>query len=225
MENWNELSEPWKRCFLQAWKAYCHGSIPIGAVLVDSEGEIFLEGRNRVHELTAPEGQLCDCRIAHAEMNVLVQVKTSDYEKLSGATIYSTMEPCIQCFGAIILSRIKNISFAAIDDKLAGATTLEDRHGFIKSRNLNIAGPFSHLGEIQIILRTDFLLRIFDSEYADPLIAAHEKDYPIGVALGRHYHRNNRLQVAKKETIPFGELFNEFSFDIKRAREGYTLGK
>jgi tRNA(adenine34) deaminase len=214
MEKWNDLEAPWKWCFLQAWESYCHGSIPIGAVLVNEKGEKLLEGRNRVHELTAPEGQLHDCRIAHAEMNLLIQMKTSDYDKLEGATIYSTMEPCIQCFGAIILSRIKNIKFAAIDDKLAGATTLEDKHGFIQSKNLHIDGPFSPLGDIQIILRTESLLRTFDAEDAERLIAAHEKDYPIGVAMGRHYHQNNRLQQAKKEDIPFGELFNEMTYDI-----------
>jgi tRNA(adenine34) deaminase len=212
---WNQLSEPWKRSFIQAWEAYCNGSIPIGAVLVNGQNEIVFEGRNRVHETTGPEKQICSNRLAHAEMNVLLQLEIEDYKKLGQASIYSTMEPCIQCFGAIILSKINNIYFAAIDDKLAGATTIEDKHGFIESRNLNIQGPYPVLGDIQIILRTDFLLRMFDTNRAEELIAAHEIDYPVAVAIGRKMFQMNRLQIVKDKQVAFSELFDELVTEIK----------
>lgn len=215
---WCDLGEPWKRSFLQAWEAYCHGSIPIGAVLVNQDGEIMLEGRNRIHEKTAPAKQICSNRLAHAEMNVLLQLELSDYNLLEGAAIYSTMEPCIQCFGAIILSKIKQVYFAALDDKLAGGTTIKDQHGFIASRNIKVNGPHPILSEIQMILRTDFLLRYENARSAE-LIAAHAIDYPIGVSLGKDYFASNKLLYIKDEPNTFPKMFDEMVVDIRKMKE------
>jgi tRNA(adenine34) deaminase len=217
---WEDLSEPWKRSFVQAWDAYNNGSIPIGAVLVDREGKVIVEGRNRVHEETAPINQICSNRLAHAEMNVLLQLESNDYQHMGEAAIFSTMEPCIQCFGAIILSKVKNIYFAALDDKLAGATTLKDKNGFIDSRKLLINGPYPVLGDIQMVLRTDFLLR-FDAERAEDLIAAHEIDYPIGVALGRKCFQTNKLYQAKEELDVFPKLFDELAIEIQEMKKAH----
>ncbi|WP_047985920.1 nucleoside deaminase [Ornithinibacillus californiensis] len=217
---WEDLSEPWKRSFVQAWDAYNNGSIPIGAVLVDREGKVIIEGRNRVHEETAPINQICSNRLAHAEMNVLLQLESNDYQHLGEAGIYSTMEPCIQCFGAIILSKVKNIYFAALDDKLAGATTLKDKHGFIDSRKLVINGPYPVLGDIQMVLRTDFLLR-YEADRAEDLIAAHAIDYPIGVALGRHYFQTNKLYEVKGKREAFPKFFDEMAVRIKEMEKAH----
>jgi tRNA(adenine34) deaminase len=43
---WEDLSIPWKVSFEEAWEAYCSGSLPIGAVLVDSDHNIISRGRN-----------------------------------------------------------------------------------------------------------------------------------------------------------------------------------
>ncbi|WP_042148932.1 nucleoside deaminase [Paucisalibacillus sp. EB02] len=220
---WSDLTTPWKRSFLQAWEAYCNGSIPIGSVLVNQQGEIVLEGRNRVLEGTAPVKQVFGNRLAHAEMNVLLQLNGKDYEEMSEATIYSTMEPCIQCFGAIILSKVRNICFAATDDKLAGATTIKDEHGFIESRNLNIRGPFPILGEVQMVLRTDFLLRTFTTERAEELIAAHAIDYPIGVSVGRTIFQLNTLQEVKNVSDGFPLLFDELVTKIKQVKQAHSV--
>ena len=220
---WNDLTFPWQRSFIQAWEAYCNGSIPIGAVLVNQQGSIISEGRNRVFEADAPVKQISGNRLAHAEMNVLLQLDTEDNELLGKATIYSTMEPCIQCFGAIILSKVKNIYFAAMDDKLAGATTIKDQNGFINSKKLNINGPFPILGEVQMVLRTDFLLRMFDSERAEQLIAAHAIDYPIGVSIGRILFGNNRLQEVKQITDGFPLLFDELVKEIRQYKQAHYI--
>lgn len=42
---WERLEKPWKRCFEIAWETYCHGSFPIGAVVVNKNGDIISEGK------------------------------------------------------------------------------------------------------------------------------------------------------------------------------------
>ena len=92
------------------------GEVPIGAVIVFSD-EIIARGQNRVlrdHDPTA-----------HAEMVALRQAgRTLENYRLSqedgGCTLYTTLEPCAMCAGAILHARIARLVYAAPDPK-AGA--------------------------------------------------------------------------------------------------------
>ncbi len=90
-----------------------HGEVPVGAVLVDGMGQILAKACNM------PIRQ-CD-PTAHAEILVLRQgaKKIGNY-RLTGATLYVTLEPCPMCAGAIVLARIKRLVYG-IEDPKAGA--------------------------------------------------------------------------------------------------------
>jgi tRNA(adenine34) deaminase len=88
------------------------GDVPVGAVVV-VDGSIIGRGRNRREALTDPT--------AHAE--VLALRGAAQYLgswKLTTATLYVTLEPCIMCVGAAVLSRIQCLVFGCWDPK-AGA--------------------------------------------------------------------------------------------------------
>lgn len=53
-----------------AWEAYCNGTIPIGAVVADAEGNILSRGRNRILDASAPDGQIYNDMLAHVETEV-----------------------------------------------------------------------------------------------------------------------------------------------------------
>jgi len=88
------------------------GEVPIGAVVVH-EGAIIARGRNRVLRDLDPT--------AHAEIVALraAAAVLVNY-RLSGCTLYVTLEPCAMCAGAMIHARIDRLVFAAADPK-AGA--------------------------------------------------------------------------------------------------------
>ena len=88
------------------------GEVPIGAVVVH-EGAIIARGQNRVLRDIDPT--------AHAEIITLRAAATAlgNY-RLSGCTLYVTLEPCAMCAGAMIHARIDRLVFAAADPK-AGA--------------------------------------------------------------------------------------------------------
>ena len=88
------------------------GEVPIGAVVVH-EGAIIARGQNRVLRDIDPT--------AHAEIITLRAAATAlgNY-RLSGCTLYVTLEPCAMCAGAMIHARIDRLVFAAVDPK-AGA--------------------------------------------------------------------------------------------------------
>ena len=89
---WENLSLPWQAALEMAWEAYCSGTIPIGAVIADTDGNVVARGRNRIMDTTAPERQVCSNELAHAEMNALLSL-TLNYEECKRVALYTTMEP------------------------------------------------------------------------------------------------------------------------------------
>ncbi|OBW92720.1 tRNA adenosine(34) deaminase TadA [Gallibacterium salpingitidis] len=99
-----------RHALLLADKAAEIGEIPVGAVLVNEQGEILAEGWNQSITLSDPT--------AHAEIIALRQAgaKIQNY-RLLNTTLYVTLEPCPMCAGAILHSRIKRLVFGAMDYK------------------------------------------------------------------------------------------------------------
>ena len=120
---WNSLSYPWQTAVSLAWEAYCAGSLPIGAVIVAGDGRIVAQGRNSIQEAESPT-PLHGSRLAHAEMNALVALGQSGVETKS-CTLYSTMEPCVMCMGAIRMMRLGAVHFAGHDPFAGGACLVE----------------------------------------------------------------------------------------------------
>ena len=93
--------------------ALASGDIPVGAVVVDSRGNIIGTGRNTREELNDPTG--------HAEIVALrAAAASSGNWNLTGCTLYVTLEPCAMCAGALVQARVSRLVFGAWDDK-AGA--------------------------------------------------------------------------------------------------------
>lgn len=93
-----------------AKKAYSIGEIPVGAIVIDSEGNIVGEGYNRRESDNSPT--------AHAEMLAIeMAAEALGHWRLSDCTLYVTLEPCPMCAGAIINSRLKRVVYGAFDDK------------------------------------------------------------------------------------------------------------
>jgi tRNA(adenine34) deaminase len=95
-----------------ARRAREEGEVPVGALLV-SGAEVVGEGWNRPIGLNDPT--------AHAEIVALRAgaVRLGNY-RLSGTTLYVTLEPCAMCMGAVITARVNRVVFGAWDLK-AGA--------------------------------------------------------------------------------------------------------
>jgi len=109
-----ERDEQWMGAALQeARAALAHDDVPIGAVVVSDAGEIIGVGHN--------ERELREDPTAHAEVLALRAAAASVGSwRVLDATLYVTLEPCTMCAGAIVLSRIPRVVYAAPDPK-AGA--------------------------------------------------------------------------------------------------------
>ena len=99
----------------EAWSAYLHGSYPIGACVVDGGGTILARGRNRLGEARQVSGVISGHRLAHAEVNALLNLPDISAEESRTLTLVSSVEPCPMCLGAMRMQRITKLAYAATD--------------------------------------------------------------------------------------------------------------
>jgi len=94
----------------EARAALREGEVPVGAVIV-KDGVLLARAHNRTGKHP----------LYHAEVLAMMGLKDED---LRGATLYVTMEPCVMCSGAAVLSRIGEIVFAVENPRFGGTTSL-----------------------------------------------------------------------------------------------------
>jgi len=113
------MDESWMaEALAEARLAAAEGEVPIGAVVV-CEGRIVGRGRNARERLHDPT--------AHAEILALQQAaRALSRWRLTGATIYVTLEPCPMCAGALVNARIDRLVYAVPDPKAGAVGTLFD---------------------------------------------------------------------------------------------------
>lgn len=96
----------------EARQAFREQEVPIGAVIV-VDNQIIASNHNRTEQLRDP--------LAHAELLAIRDAcRELRYERLSEASLYVTIEPCVMCAGAMILARIQHLFYGAENPK-AGA--------------------------------------------------------------------------------------------------------
>lgn len=111
-----------ERALELAQKAAALGEIPVGAVVVDKDGNIVGEGYNQRETLCSPT--------AHAELIAIeTAAKRLGRRRLTDCTLYVTLEPCPMCAGAVMNAHLKRLVYGAFDDKngaCASVVTLFD---------------------------------------------------------------------------------------------------
>ena len=106
-----------KEALKEAQTAFDAGEVPIGAVLVDSTGVIVARAHNMRE--TWRDGT------AHAEIIALREAaKKLGRWRLSGLTLYVTIEPCPMCAGALVMSRVDRVVYGATDAKAGACESL-----------------------------------------------------------------------------------------------------
>ena len=97
----------------EARAAETRGEVPIGAVIVNADGQIIGRGGNRTRELNDPT--------AHAEIVAIrAACAALGSERLPGCDLYVTLEPCPMCAAAISFARLRRLYFGAPDSKGGG---------------------------------------------------------------------------------------------------------
>lgn len=121
-----------RRCIELAQLAAQNDEVPVGALIV-RDGEIIAEASNQPISACDPtaHAEICSIRIAACRI---------DNYRLNGCTLYSTIEPCLMCAGAIMHARLDGVIYGAP----------EPRGGAV-SGGVNYFEALSHLHKIEVI--------------------------------------------------------------------------
>lgn len=111
----------------EADEAKGSADVPIGAVVVDGDGQVIGHGHNEREATGDPT--------AHAEVLAIREAAKHVGEwRLTGCTLVVTLEPCTMCAGAIVLARLDRLVFGAYDQKAGAVGSLWD---VVRDRRLN----------------------------------------------------------------------------------------
>ncbi len=143
--------ERWMRGALdQAKLAFKKDEVPVGAVVV-YENKIIGRGHNQVESLKDPT--------AHAEIIAIGAAATYlNSWRLSGASLYVTLEPCAMCAGALVLSRIDRLVFGSKDPKAGACGSL-----------------FNIVQDVRLNHQVEIIPHILERECSQILLAFFEK--------------------------------------------------
>ncbi|MCF7799378.1 nucleoside deaminase [Candidatus Babeliales bacterium] len=99
-----------QKALRQAQIALKKNEVPVGAVIVNKDGQVIGRGYNKVEKLK--------CQTGHAEIIAIKKAckKLKDW-RLEDCWIYVTLEPCLMCLGLIKLSRIKGLVFGSCSNE------------------------------------------------------------------------------------------------------------
>jgi len=141
-----------RRALELAEEAARAGEVPVGAVLVGSEGEALGEGWNAPIALADPT--------AHAEIRALraAAARLGNY-RLPGTILYVTVEPCLMCAGALVHARVARLVFGAAEPRSGAAGSAFDALGSARLNHRVVVTGGILAGEAAAQLRAFFAAR------------------------------------------------------------------
>ena len=202
----NEIEKGFQSAFSSALRAYRRGSTAIGCAIIDARNECVATGENSIYASDNSE-KINRHNLAHAEINAILKIK-SGAAHVTDNILYTTMEPCIMCFGAIVMCYYKKIRFAALDP-YAGAAKLNTQNNY----GLHIDGPFEGLQDIQVALAVYRGLSLNQS-FVSRTIEMYKDICANGVNLGKRLYADAIFteMIDRKICVTDEELFN-YMFD------------
>ncbi len=196
MEGFNDLDAAWQRAIAQAWRAHVLGNVGVGAVLTDRTGFIVAEGRNRIVDTSAPPGRLHGNYLAHAEIDVLAQLRVGDYEH---HTIWTTLEPCLLCMSAVVTSHVGIVCFAARDPLWSGLEELPGINAQTARRWPKRIGPMR--GPIAAFCAILPLVWFFQTQGGGAAVSAYGSEHADLVELAKRLAESRMLDPLGGEPV------------------------
>lgn len=198
---WKDLSEEWKITFEQAWIAFQNGSIPIGAIITDTAGNIIITGRNETLEKSYPNK-----RTAHAEIYCVRNLDIEKYSALGEYHLYTTMEPCPMCMGTIVMGGIRKIHVAA-KDKYCGALHYLSYDPFMKSKKMEIFLEEGELEAVQIAQQGYHEIRRYNGEISN-VLRQFQLDCPKSIEVAFKMYQERYLDKCVEHNVPYCVVYD-----------------
>jgi len=200
-----DLALGWQTVMQEAWSAYLHGSYPIGACVLDGEGAVIARGRNRLGEARHLNGVISGHRLAHAEVNALLNLPEVSAETSRTLTLVSSVEPCPMCLGAMRMQRLTKLAYAAAD-AWAGHVDALDKTFYFSQKTTEIQRAPRDVERFCAALLLTFFL---DGEMAQDhgFFKVNQEAQPEHFERALELHRGGTLRQMREEQHGFEQAF------------------
>ena len=206
MSPWAALSPGWQAAWAQGWEAYQTGNVPVGAATVNEAGEVLSVGRNRTREARQVNGVIAGFDLAHAEVNALLSMPTLTREEGYALTLLTILEPCPQCAGALVMSQVRRLSYAAADP-WAGSASLFAENAYMSSKRVAVSrGPGDLARAAQVLL---VLNDLEAGTFAGPYRQRFETALPDAVRGAERLHAADELDKRWSAETAYTRLCRE----------------
>lgn len=195
----SELEKAWQRVFELGWDSYKEGNLPIGAVIVDPDGNELSCGRNRY----VVSKRFPNCKVDHAETECIQELDIVKHPDLKSYVIYTSMEPCPMCIGTIIMSNLKKVKVAA-HDAWAGAADICIKNTYAQKKCVEVEFADDLLANVQIALQGSVELRINGTDSA--VYKSFMEMYPLGASAAYKIYSEKLLDSYMDKSA--GEAFD-----------------
>lgn len=200
-----QIDPLWREAFALAWEAFCRGNVPVGCLIVNGAGQVVARGQNAIfddHTVTP----LAGTDLAHAEMVALSRLRIAEHNT-TDYTLYTTLEPCPMCFGAIAMTGLKQVRYAARDG-VAGSAVLSRATPYLVGKRITLLWEESPLEVFQIALSTTFELERQHPKQQRTL-GAWRAHCPAGVQVGGDLFAQGYFSTAVRDRWPVEQVYAE----------------
>lgn len=202
----SELSRPWQRVFELAWLSLCEGSKAIGAVIVNEEGEIVSEGRNRIYE-----GCIPNPAVWHAEVEAVRSLDLTRFPNPKAYTLYAGLEPCPMCMGTLVMGHIRHVVMGA-KDTYGGAMELLNHSPFLQKKQVQVTWAPEEYGHMQRAFQTLWALLYHENEEkTKQMLEAFSVYYKPGVEAAKKLLEEGYFEGKIRTEISAEEVFDELA--------------
>lgn len=208
-----ELRKTWEICWDLSWQAYCDGTIPIGAVITDDKEKILATGRNMSYGNRPDDTRLIyNSPLAHAEINAILSLNFDEID-IHKCALYSMVEPCPLCIGAICMSHIKKVRYAS-RDLWGGSTNLLTATPYLRRKEIiavQLDNPDLEIASLS--LRFDFFLRKDKNRFGKVIKFWQDVEPKISKLAIKPFN-SDLLQTMKTNNISSKEVLEEILHHI-----------
>jgi tRNA(adenine34) deaminase len=191
---WVDIGPIWREAFQLAWEALGHRSVPVGAVVIDGAGAIRARGRNRIYDADPSDGRMAGSRLAHAEVDALIDLDANGW--YTSYSLYSTLEPCLLCVGATVMSTVGTLFYAGRDPYGGADGALVGVNAHVERVPLRVEGPLDGpFGRLGTLLHVAYYL---ERKPMGPVVAAHQRSLPDLVPAADALLQGGMLDAARR---------------------------
>lgn len=190
---WSLLASPWHAAIAEAWRAYCAGSIAIGAVITAPDGHIIATGYNQVVSAAGTYHPL-----NHAELSALTAFDYGRYDPPFDYALYTTLEPCPLCLGAFYMSGLRELHYAA-RDPYAGSTNLLGTTPYLQRKPIRLFHPPNVVLEVLLSAIIIAPLLAGGATVGHPLLSAYQQQLPVAYQFGNQLAKSGQLEVLRRQ--------------------------